>query len=80
MADAKNWLDMVPAPGRLRVWRKDRELSQHNAATAIGIDLGTYNAFERGRKRPGLDLAFRIEEVTRGRVRAAQWARARGAA
>jgi hypothetical protein len=44
------------------------------AAAKIGIDPSKYCAFAAARRRPCLDVAARIEVVTRGYVRATQWA------
>jgi DNA-binding XRE family transcriptional regulator len=75
---SKRWAHL-DAPKRLQKWRQRiiRE-TQRAAAERIGIDHAKYNSFERGRARPCLDVAVRIEEVTGGYVRANQWAQAMG--
>lgn len=70
---AKQW-SHLPAPDRLRRWRERAELSQQEAAVMVGIDLPRYNAFERGRERPGIDIATKIQNVTGGLVLATHWA------
>lgn len=46
----------------------------------VGIDLSRYNAFERGRERPGIDIATKIQDVTGGLVLATHWAQPDGRA
>jgi len=73
MRDPK-WHHLL-APPRLRRWRTQvANLIQVQAAQAIGIDLPKYNAFECARSRPGLDIAWQIERVTSGYVKATDWA------
>lgn len=69
----KKWAHL-PGPSRLEKWRGDAELTQQQAADLIGLDLASYNAFENGRERPGLDYAVAIERVTKGRVEPKHWA------
>ena len=64
----------LEAPELLRIWRLRAGLDQQGAANELGIDTATYNAFERGRKRPGIDIAMRIQLRTRSRVGLAHWA------
>jgi DNA-binding XRE family transcriptional regulator len=69
----KKW-GLLEAPAKLLTWRTRSGLDQQGAANEIGIDTATYNAFEKGRKRPGIDIATKIQRVTRGRVLATHWA------
>ena len=73
MMSDKKW-DHVPGPERLKKWRDSEKLTQQKAADMIGIDLASYNAFENGRERPGLDIAVRIDDTTKGRVLPKHWA------
>lgn len=47
------------------------------AAAILSVDPGHVSRLRRGLKRPGLDLALRIERHTRGirggRIRASEW-------
>lgn len=65
----------LDGPKRLHEWR-DRvaKLTQQAAADSMKIDLASYNSFERGRERPGLDYAVAIEKATGGYVKAVHWA------
>ncbi len=58
----------------LKAWRQHKRLTQAEAAATFGIDVTQYNAIEKRRRRPGIDLAAKIEEVTKGKVRAIYWA------
>lgn len=69
----KRWSEL-PGPDRLRAWRERADLTQQEVADMIKSDLASYNAFENGRERPGLDLAVAISHVTGGYVDAAHWA------
>lgn len=62
------------APRLLISWRRKLKLESRDVAAELGIDTGTYCAFEKGRKRPGIDLGMRIQIHTRGRVRLTHWA------
>lgn len=68
----KKWGHLA-GPELLRRWRDGQKLTQQKAADLVGVDLASYNAFEKGRERPGLVPAVAIERVTRGRVKAAHW-------
>jgi DNA-binding XRE family transcriptional regulator len=71
----KKWAH-VAGPNRLREWRERTGRNQQEAANLIGLDLASYNSFERGRQRPGLDYAVKIERVTSGTVKPSHWAEA----
>jgi len=66
MADKK--YAHLPGPTRLEKWRESVKLTQQQAADLMGFDLASFNAFENGRERPGLEYAVSIERVTKGRV------------
>lgn len=71
MADKK--YAHLPGPTRLEKWRDNKEITQQQAADLMGFDLASYNAFENGRERPGLEYAVSIERVTKGRVEPKHW-------
>jgi len=45
-------------------------------ADQLGISTAYLSQLESGKKRPSLDLAFRIERLTGGAVPAASWTQA----
>lgn len=69
----KKW-DHLAGPERLKKWRGSEKLTQQEAADLMAIDLASYNAFENARERPGLDIAVRMEDATKGRVEPKHWA------
>jgi putative transcriptional regulator len=48
---------------RLRVLRAEKEWSQAELATQVGVARGTINAIETGKYDPSLPLAFKIAHV-----------------
>jgi putative transcriptional regulator len=48
---------------RLKVLRAERDWSQGDLATRLGVSRQSVNAIETGRYDPSLPLAFRIAEV-----------------
>jgi putative transcriptional regulator len=48
---------------RLRAMRAEREWTQEDLATRLGVSRQTINAIETGRYDPSLPLAFKIGEV-----------------
>ena len=48
---------------RLRVLRAEREWSQAELATRLGVSRQTVNAIETGRYDPSLPLAFDLSQV-----------------
>lgn len=54
----------MEAPKQLKAWRTRKGLTLHAAATLIGTDWGAYRAWERGDRKPRVDTAIRIQEVT----------------
>ncbi len=48
---------------RLKVLRAERDWSQADLATALGVSRQTVNALETGRYDPSLPLAFKIARV-----------------
>ena len=61
------------APWLLRKWREAQGLTQQDACELVELDPATYNAFEAGRKRPGLKRARAIEVGTGGAVPMEAW-------
>lgn len=49
---------------QLRQWRERSELNGITAAKLLGIDQSLYSKFERGARRPTLELAFKLEKIT----------------
>lgn len=43
--------------------RKDKKISQKSVAEAVGIRQPTYCNIEKGKRRPGVDVAKRIARV-----------------
>lgn len=54
-------------------WRKAAGFSTAKACRELELDQSRYNAFERGRKRPGLVMAKRIADGTGGAVPMDAW-------
>ena len=48
---------------RLKVLRAERDWSQAQLATELGVSRQTVNALETGRYDPSLPLAFRIARI-----------------
>jgi putative transcriptional regulator len=48
---------------RLRVLRAEREWSQANLASHVGVSRQTINSIEKGRFHPNLSLTFKIARV-----------------
>ncbi len=53
---------------RLRVLRADREWSQAELATRLGVSRQTINAVETGKYDPSLPLAFQMAKVFQLRI------------
>ena len=68
----KKWAHLA-GPDLLGKWRMASKLTQQEAADLIEIDLASYNAFENGRERPGLEYAVKIERITKGKVEPSHW-------
>jgi transcriptional regulator with XRE-family HTH domain len=66
-------------PELLALWREGLGLNQSKACAVVGLDPATYNAFEKGRRSPGMKRAARIEHGTGGAVPIAAWAPKRAA-
>jgi transcriptional regulator with XRE-family HTH domain len=59
------------APARLRQWRRDRKLTQIEAAKLAGTTNVQWCLWERGRVTPSLYFAFVLETATG--VKAKEW-------
>ena len=55
--------EAVPVKNRLRVLRAEREWSQAELATRLGVSRQTVNAIETGKYDPSLPLAFQMADV-----------------
>jgi transcriptional regulator with XRE-family HTH domain len=67
---------MERARDRLRAWRESKGLKQTEAADLIDVWQGTWSAWEKGWKRPSIEMLVRLEELTKGsrhRVRVEDW-------
>lgn len=63
-------------PGQLlKAWRKERKLSQLQAASLLDpkVSQGTWAAWESGRKPPSLGNALALQKLTRNTIKAAIW-------
>ena len=49
----------------LAAWRKTEKLSQEAFAGRIGVSRWMVNSIETGRRKPSLDLALKIQELTK---------------
>lgn len=56
---------MAKAGQRLRTWREDAGLSQRDVAARLGIEQSTLCRIEQGRNQPGLQIAIRIEKLSK---------------
>lgn len=50
-----------------------RGISRREFARSLGVDPSTTSRLARGEMVPSLELAVKIEKLTRGRVKAAYW-------
>lgn len=57
----------------LQTYLASKGMRQSALADALGINRGYMSELASGRKRPSLDLAFRIAEVTEGAVPVSAW-------
>ena len=56
----------------LRTWRQSQSLTLEEVARQVGSSKGYISQIESGVRRPGADLAKRIESMTNGEVTAAE--------
>lgn len=54
----------------------DRKSQLEAAAEALDVSVSMIRKLLAGERGPGLDLAFRIEEATKRRIRARDWVEA----
>ena len=73
----------VRKPGRPRVaenalsrWIDAKGWTREKTAERLGIKVAMLNALCRGTRRPSLELAFEIQDLTDGAVSARSWLRA----
>lgn len=57
----------------LRTWRKERNLTQEEAARMLDLSYSCYRAIEYGHRRASLRTALRVERGTKGMVPASWW-------
>lgn len=58
---------------KLSRWIDGQRLTRDQIATRLGIGRTYLDKLCRAQSRPSLDLAFRIEKLTRGAVPATDW-------
>lgn len=65
---------------RFAHWLSEHELSGTEAAELLGYSTSTINKVAKGDRRPGIELALRIEDATRdwehGPIAARDWVEA----
>lgn len=62
-------------PGqKLARWRKKADLTQAGAAELVGVSQPAWSGWETDASEPGIALAFKIEEITKGAVKARDFA------
>jgi transcriptional regulator with XRE-family HTH domain len=66
-----------PTSERLRRWRESQGLSGHEAARRADLVQSVWWRIENGERRPSLDQAFAIQELTGGMIAAKDWRKAR---
>lgn len=49
----------------LAAWRKTKGKSQEDFAVDIGVSRWMVNSIETGRRKPSLDLALKIQDMTK---------------
>ena len=54
----------------LKAWMQNEERSNVEMADLLSVDVSTIKNIVAGRRKPSPGLAFRIERVTQGRVKA----------
>jgi DNA-binding XRE family transcriptional regulator len=58
-------------------WVEASGLTKQEIAEKIGVELPTLYGYLNGNRRPGLDTAGAIEELTEGKIPASLWAKKR---
>lgn len=53
----------------LTTWRKSQKMTQDELATKLGISRWFVNRLEIGERTPSLDLALKIQEMSRSAVK-----------
>ncbi len=62
-------------PGkRLHDWRAKDGRTQGACAIAVGCSQAVFSEWESERKTPGIRFAFAIEKLTKGAIKARDWA------
>lgn len=56
----------MTAAEKLRAWRERAELSQAAAAARVGLSQAAWSDYEAGLKRPQVEQAIRLSELTEG--------------
>jgi DNA-binding XRE family transcriptional regulator len=58
----------VKQPASLREFRENAGLTQQQLADAVGVHVQYISAIERGARKPGMVVATRIRDFSRGLV------------
>lgn len=58
---------------KLLRWRLGMKLSQREAAARANLSQPAWQSYEAGRCRPNYDSAEKIQRVTKGRIKIAEW-------
>lgn len=61
----------MPHKHILTEWRLNRNISQTEFAGLVGVEKSTLNKIEKFVRKPSLDLALKIQSVTRGKIKPA---------
>ena len=49
---------------KLKIWRKNLQLNQAKLAEKLGVTSSFISQLETGKKRPSLEMALKIEDLT----------------
>ncbi len=59
----------------LKIYREKNSISQDGFASLLNISEASVSRIESGLQKPSLDLAYSIEQATKGKVTASQLAK-----
>lgn len=66
-------LSYIEAMDKLKIWLQQRDESAAAFGRRVGIDRDTMSKFLRGKAKPSLETAVKIEDVTGGEVPPREW-------
>jgi transcriptional regulator with XRE-family HTH domain len=61
------------AAALIALWRENQGMSQKAASTVLAIEQSMLSKIERGSRKPGREMAVRIQQLTGGFVPVAAW-------